>query len=136
MKQWPCITIVTPSFNQGNFIAETIESVMAQNYPNMEHIVMDGGSTDDTLEVLKRYPHLKIVSEQDRGQADAINKGFALATGDIWAFLNSDDTFLPGALQRVAQEIDPTQGRQVVMGRCRFIDEKGQYGGIEHPSYF
>ncbi len=97
---------------------------------------MDGGSTDDTLEILKHYPHLKVVSERDRGQADAINKGFALATGDIWAFLNSDDTFLPGALQCVAQEINPAQGRHVVMGRCRFIDEHGQYGGIEHPSCF
>lgn len=136
MKQWPRITIVTPSYNQGKFIAETIDSVVVQNYPNLEHIVMDGGSTDDTLEILKRYPHLKIVSAPDRGQADAINKGFALATGDIGAFLNSDDTFLPGALQRVAAEIDPAQGRHVVMGRCRFIDVHGRYGGIEHPSYF
>src|SRR5262249_44084609 len=70
------------------------------------------------------------------GQADAINKGFRLATGTIWGFLNSDDTLLPGALNRVAQEIDPAHGRHIVMGRCRFIDGQGRFIGIEHPSYF
>lgn len=136
MERWPRISIVTPSFNQGEYIAETIESVIAQDYPNLEHIVMDGGSTDSTLEVLKRYPHLKVISEPDRGQSDAINKGFRLATGDIWGFLNSDDTLLPGALHRVAQEIDPDRGRHIVMGRCRFIDEHSRFIGLEHPSHF
>jgi glycosyltransferase involved in cell wall biosynthesis len=136
MKRPPRITIVTPSYNQGPFIAETIESIASQGYPDLEHIVMDGGSTDDTLEILKRYPHLVVVSERDRGQADAINKGFARATGDIWGFVNSDDTLLPGALQRVAEEIDPDRGRDVVVGRCLFIDEHGKSLGIEHPCGF
>jgi len=136
MQQWPRVSIVTPSYNQGRYIGETIESVQAQEYPNLEHIVIDGGSTDETLDVLSKYTHLRVVSERDHGQADAINKGFARATGDIWGFLNSDDTFLPGALQRVAREIDPGKGRHVVMGRCRFIDEDSHYRGIEHPSYF
>lgn len=136
MGQLPRITIVTPSYNQGAYIAETIDSVLAQDYPNLEHIVMDGGSTDRTLEILKRYPHLKVVSEPDGGQADAINKGFLMATGEIWGFLNSDDTLVPGALLRVAREIDPARGRQIVMGRCRFIDEHGRFTGIEHPSHF
>jgi glycosyltransferase involved in cell wall biosynthesis len=132
----PRISIVTPSFNQGRFIAETIESVMAQDYPNLEHIVMDGCSADGTLDVLKKYPHLRVISEPDRGQADAINKGFQLATGNIWGFLNSDDTLYPGALNAVAREITPEQGRHIIMGRCRFVDEQGRYLGIEHPSHF
>jgi glycosyltransferase involved in cell wall biosynthesis len=132
----PRISIVTPSFNQARYILETVESVLAQEYPNLEHIVIDGGSTDGTLERLTRYPHLTVVSEPDRGHADAINKGFRLATGDICAFLNSDDTLLSGALSRVAQEMDPGRGRHIVMGRCRFVDEAGRVTGIEHPSHF
>src|SRR5271154_83853 len=98
----PRITIVTPSFNQGGFIRDTIESVLAQEYPNVEHIVVDAMSTDETPQVLQRYPHLKVIREPDRGQADAINKGFSIASGDIYCFLNADDTFVSGALQRVA----------------------------------
>lgn len=136
MDRCPRISIVTPSYNQARFIAETIESVMAQGYPDLEHIVVDGGSTDDTIDVLKRYPHLKWISKKDRGQGDALNKGFRLATGQIWGFLNSDDTLLPGAVRRVAEEIAPERGRHVIMGRCRFVDESGRYAGIEHPSHF
>ena len=136
MTVWPRITIVTPSYNQGRFIAETIESVLRQDYPDVEHIVVDGMSTDETADVLARYPHLRVIREPDRGQADAINKGFAIATGSIYTFLNSDDVLLPGALKRVAAEIRPEEGRHVVMGRCRFIDERGRFTGIEHPSHF
>jgi glycosyltransferase involved in cell wall biosynthesis len=132
----PRISVITSSYNQGRFIGETIESVRAQNYPNLEHIVVDGMSTDETEEVLARYSHLRVVREPDKGQADALNKGFALATGDVLCFLNSDDTLQAGALERVAREIDPTSGRCVVMGRCRFIDEESRYLGIEHPSHF
>ncbi len=132
----PRISVITSSYNQGAFIGETIESVLAQEYPNLEHIVVDGMSTDETPDVLARYGHLKVIREPDKGQADAINKGFRRATGDIWCFLNSDDTFLPGALHRVAREIDPGAGRHVVMGRCRFVDEHGRYTGIEHPCHF
>src|SRR5207302_1409290 len=92
MPTLPRISVVTPSFNQGRFVARTIESVQAQQYPNLEHIVVDGMSTDDTPAILARYPHLRVLREPDCGQADAINKGFGLATGDIYCFLNSDDT--------------------------------------------
>lgn len=136
METLPRISVITSSYNQGAFIAQTIESVLAQRYPNLEHIVVDGMSTDDTPAVLARYPHLRVIREPDTGQANAINKGFRAATGQIFCFLNSDDTFLPGALQRVAQELDPARGRHVVLGRCRFIDEAGSFIGVEHPSAF
>lgn len=130
------ISIVTPSFNQGDFIERTIRSVLDQNYPDVEHIVVDAVSRDGTAEVLDRYPHLVVIREPDRGQADAVNKGFARATGGILAFLNADDTLEPGSLARVAAEIDPSRDRHVVMGRCRFVDEADRFTGIEHPSGF
>jgi glycosyltransferase involved in cell wall biosynthesis len=136
METLPRISVITSSYNQGAFIERTIESVLAQGYPNLEHIVVDGMSSDETPQVLARYPHLRVIREPDKGQADAINKGFRAATGEILCFLNSDDTFLPGALLRVAQEIDPARGRHIVIGRCRFIDEHDTFLGIEHPSAF
>lgn len=132
----PLISLVTPSYNQGGFIREAIESVLAQDYSSVEHIVIDGGSTDATLRILSEYTHLRVISERDRGHADAINKGFRLAKGAILGFLNSDDRLLPGALRRVSTEVDPEHGRHVVMGRCRFVDEQGRFTGIEHPSHF
>lgn len=132
----PLISIVTPSLNQARFIRETIESVLNQDYPEYEHIVMDGGSTDGTIDLLKEYKHLKVVSEKDRGQADAINKGFRLAKGDILAYLNADDTLLPGTLKRVSEKLNPVAGPFIFMGRCRFTDESGRYTGIEHPSEY
>jgi len=135
-RAWPRITIVTPCFNPAKFVAETVQSVLGQNYPNLEYIVMDGGSTDGTLDILRRFTGLKVISEKDEGHSDATNKGFALATGDIFAFVNGDDSLLPGALERVAREIDPAHGRHVVMGRCIFTDENSRPLGIEHPCHF
>ena len=91
--QFPKITIITPSYNQGQFIEETILSVINQGYPNLEYIIMDGGSTDNTVEVIKKYSdHINYwVSEKDKGQSNAINKGLHRATGDIINWLNSDD---------------------------------------------
>ncbi len=98
----PKISIITPSFNQGNYIEQTILSVQAQNYPNYEHIIMDGGSNDETLDILNKYSNLIIYrSEKDRGQVHAINKGLALASGDIIGFINSDDYYLPDAFNKV-----------------------------------
>jgi len=127
---------VTSSYNQAAFIGRTIESVLSQGYPDLEHIVVDGMSTDGTVDVLARYPHLKVIREPDRGQADAINKGFKMATGQILGFLNSDDTLEPDALKTIATAIDPAAGRDVVIGRCRFIDERDRFLGMEHPSGF
>ncbi len=86
-------SIITPSFNQGKFIRDTIESVINQNYWNYEHIVIDGGSTDETIDILTEYKHLKWISEKDKGAADAINKGFNMADGDIVTWINSDDYY-------------------------------------------
>jgi glycosyltransferase involved in cell wall biosynthesis len=99
------ISLVTPSFNQGQFLEETLHSVLDQRYPNLEYVIIDGGSTDESIEIIKRYEkHLTYwVSEPDRGQVDAINKGLAKATGDIVAYLNSDDLYLPGAFQAVVK---------------------------------
>ena len=97
---FPRISVVTSSYNQGRFIGRTIDSVLAQAYPNLEHLVIDGMSSDETPAVLARYPHLRVLREPDHGQADAVNKGFRLASGDILCFLNSDDVFLPGAAPR------------------------------------
>ncbi|MBI2059621.1 MAG: glycosyltransferase [Nitrospirae bacterium] len=103
--RWPRITVVTPSLNQGRFIEATIRSVLLQRYPNTEYFIMDGGSTDATVEIIRKYePFLSgWVSETDQGQADAINKGLRRSTGDIEGYQNSDDGYLPGAFRRVAE---------------------------------
>lgn len=113
---WPRITVVTPSFNQGRFIEETIRSVLLQGYPNLEYIVVDGGSADTTLDILKKYePCLAFwVSEKDRGQSHAINKGFARATGDIFSWLCSDDVLAPGALRKVADAVSDRKLTMVI----------------------
>ena len=101
---WPRISIVTPSYNQGHYLEETIRSVLLQGYPNLEYIVIDGGSQDNSLEIIQKYqPWIAYWhSQPDRGQADALNQGFARATGEICAYLNSDDLFLPNTLFSVA----------------------------------
>jgi len=93
MNKLPKISILTPSYNQGKYIEENILSVLNQNYDNFEHIIIDGGSTDNTIEVLKKYPHLKWVSEPDEGQSDALNKGLKIASGEIIGWMNSDDFY-------------------------------------------
>ena len=124
METLPSISIITPSFNQASFIERTIRSVLDQNYPGLEYIVVDGGSQDGTIDVLKRYEHcLKWVSEKDNGQADAINKGIGMSTGDIIAYLNSDDVYEPGALRRVGEYFAAHPEAMWLTGKCRIIDE-------------
>ncbi len=125
---WPKISIVTPSFNQGNFIEETILSVLNQNYPNLEYIIIDGGSTDQTVDIIKKYED-KIaywVSEPDRGQSHAINKGFEKCTGEIFNWLNSDDFLEPLALYNIALNFMQSDV-DVLLGRERRIDVEGNF---------
>lgn len=124
MPEKPLISIVTPSFRQGATIEATIRSVLEQEYPRFEHLVMDGGSTDQTVEILRRYEHLQWVSEPDRGQTHAINKGLERSRGEIWAYLNSDDVYRPGCFEFVAEAFrDPAC--QVLVGDCDRIDATG-----------
>lgn len=116
---YPRITVVTPSFNQAPFLEETILSVVGQQYPNLEYIVMDGGSTDESVAIIKKYErHLTHwESGSDAGQGAAINKGFARATGEIMTWLNSDDLYLPGALHFVGAQLDTSQP-ELLFGNC------------------
>jgi glycosyltransferase involved in cell wall biosynthesis len=120
----PKITIVTPSYNQGIFIDQTIRSVLSQGYENLEYIVIDGGSTDDSLSIINSYSSKisRIISEPDKGQSDAINKGFQLATGEILGWLNSDDILLPGSLNKVAGYFSQNPGCKWVAGNCIFTN--------------
>ena len=128
------VTVVTPSFNQGRFIRDTIESVLSQDYPNLEYLVIDGGSTDETQEVLKAYgSRLCWVAEKDEGQADAVNKGFRRAKGDILGWLNSDDTYCPGAIRKVVEFFKANPDISMVYGEGHKVDAKGNI--IErHPT--
>lgn len=121
------ISIITPSYNQAQFIERTIQGVLSQNYTDLEYIVMDGGSTDGAVEILKKYSD-KITwkSEKDGGQSDAINKGLRMATGEIVAYLNSDDTYEPGALKKMADYFQKNPDKKWVFGKCRIINENDQ----------
>ena len=127
----PVVSIVTPSFNQGAFIRQTIDSVLAQDYPHVDYRVVDGGSTDDTVSVLKSYGNrLQWVSEKDRGQTHAINKGMAQAQGEIRSYLNSDDLLHPGAVSRVVKHFREHPVCDLVYGRDALIDAEGRYLGM------
>lgn len=122
----PKISVITPSYNQACFIEETIQSVLDQGYPNLEYLVFDGGSTDNTVEILKKYErYLRWVSRKDRGQSDAINQGFRLASGEILSYLNSDDLYEPGALRTVAGFMSAHPDVHWITGKCRIIDDHG-----------
>lgn len=121
----PKITIITPSYNQGQFIEEAIQSVLSQKYANFEHIIIDACSIDETIDVLKKYPHLNWISEPDEGQSDALNKGFKKATGDIIGWLNADDMYLPDVFKTVARNLN---GNDVdaVYADFKFINADGE----------
>ncbi|HEX3716447.1 MAG TPA: glycosyltransferase family 2 protein [Verrucomicrobiae bacterium] len=122
----PKITIVTPSYNQGEFIEETIRSVLLQGYPNLEYIIMDGGSKDNTVEIIKKYSdHIDFwLSEKDRGQSHAINKGIARCTGEIFNWINSDDLLMPGALRAVAKAWQQNPDT-IISGSTEIFDHSG-----------
>jgi glycosyltransferase involved in cell wall biosynthesis len=123
----PRLSVVMPSYNHARYLRAAIESVLSQNYEALELIVIDGGSRDETVDILRSYgPRLQYVSERDRGQADAINRGFARATGDILCWLNSDDMFMPGVVPRVVRAFEEHPEADFVYGRGWDIDEAGR----------
>lgn len=123
----PRVSVVMPSYNHAKYLRSAIDSVLAQDYGALELLVVDGGSRDGTVEILKSYgDRLQFVSERDRGQADAINRGFARVTGDILCWLNSDDMFMPGAIPRVVRAFDESPQAEFVYGRGWDVDESGR----------
>jgi len=131
MLETPMVSIITPSFNQARYLEATIESVLGQTYPHLEYIVIDGGSTDGTQQVLERHAaHLaRWVSEPDAGQTDAINKGFSMARGEILAWLNSDDRLLPHAVAEAVEFLQTHAEVGMVYGDTDYIDGEGRFVG-------
>lgn len=137
-SEYPKVTIVTPSFNQGMFLERTILSVINQDYPNLEYIIVDGGSTDNSLEIIKKYEDriTKWISEPDAGQSDAINKGFRKATGHIFNWLNSDDVLCPHAIKIVVDYYQRLPAIQVFYGDRIIIDQNDRINKtVEGPSF-
>lgn len=135
----PLVSIIVPSFNQGRFIAETIDSILSQDYRPIEVLVMDGASTDDTLEVLESYrgvPELKFLSEPDKGVCDAVNKGLVRASGKIIGIQSSDDLYLPGAISSAVDFMSKRADVALVYGDVELIDERSQAIGKDCPTPF
>jgi len=131
MTEYPLVTIVTPSYNQAAYLEATIQSVLAQDYPNLEYIIIDGGSTDGSAEIIKKYASKLTywVSEPDKGQTEAINKGFARANGEILAWLNSDDTYEPHAVSQAVEILNEHPEVGLVYGNANYIDAQGRVIG-------
>ena len=132
--QLPSLSVITPSRNSAQFLEDALLSVARQSGPRVEHIVMDCASTDNTLEILNRFPQVQWISEPDQGQSDAINKGFLRATGDLMGWLNADDYYLPGGLQAIAAAAEMHPEADVIYGDCIFVDSAGKIvrSKVEH----
>lgn len=127
MAALPRISIITPSYNQAQFLEKTILSIINQNYPHLEFIIMDGGSTDGSVDIIKKYEqHISYwVSEKDNGQSDAINRGIARSTGEIVNWINSDDRLLPGALNSLVKAVQENPDMSAWVGACNLVDAEG-----------
>jgi len=129
------ISVLTPSFNSGKYIERAIESVLLQNYDDFEHIITDGGSTDDTISIVEKYPHIKFVSEADKGQSDAMNKAFKMSSGEIIVYLNADDEFLPGVFNTVNGEFSSNGSADMVVGNLLFKTDEETLTRIPSNKY-
>ncbi|NIM93312.1 MAG: glycosyltransferase [Anaerolineales bacterium] len=136
VEDFPLVSIITPSFNQGQFLGATIRSVLDQDYPRIEYIVVDGGSTDGSVDILKGYSDdlSKWISEPDAGQTDAINKGFSIATGRIFAWINSDDLYKPGAVADAVAYLQAHPEVGMVYGDADFVNDDGDWIGRFHSA--
>ncbi len=133
---FPLVSIVTPSFNDARFIERTIQSVAQQEYPFLEHIVIDGGSTDGTIEILQRYLKVQWVSEKDNGQSDALNKGFKAAQGEVVGWINSDDTYNPGAVRAAVCYLLSHPSTDMVYSNCNIIGADDKIVRMQHAPVF
>ena len=122
----PLVSIVTPTFNSAHYLRETLDSVAGQSYRPIEHIVVDGVSSDDTLRIVQEYPHVRWISEPDKGMYDAVNKGLRMASGSILAYLNGDDLYFPDTVERAVAQFAEYPEAGLVFGYCRYIDPDGQ----------
>lgn len=127
------ISIVTPTYNSANYIRQTMDSIHDQSYKNIEHIVMDGLSKDNTVEIVRQYSDAIVISAKDEGQSDALNKGFALVTGDILAWQNADDLYCPEAFHKVVEFFEANPAVDVVYGDYQLIDQEGKWICDVHP---
>jgi glycosyltransferase involved in cell wall biosynthesis len=137
-SDYPLVSIITPSFNQADYLEETIQSVLSQDYPHIEYVIVDGGSTDGSLAIIKKYANQLAwwVSEPDEGQADAINKGLLRVSGDLVAWLNSDDLYLPGTIRMVVDAMRADPGVGLVYGDLQSIDADGKvFNTITYQQY-
>jgi glycosyltransferase involved in cell wall biosynthesis len=126
VAELPSITVVTPCLNAAATIEDTLASVHSQGYPLLEHVVVDGGSTDGTLEILERTEGIRWISEPDDGMADALNKGVRMATGEVVGEMNADDVYEPGALLAVGEAMAENPDAEWLTGLCRIVDEQGR----------
>ena len=127
---WPSLSVITPSYNQAEFLERTIASVLSQDYPALEYLVMDGGSTDGSVAILERHAaagKLRFVSQRDAGQSDAVNQGFRRTSGDIIGWVNSDDLYAPGALRAVGEYFAAHPEVEWLFGRCPIVDRELAY---------
>lgn len=138
MSALPRITIITPSFNQAQYLEQTIRSVLEQNYPNLEYMVVDGGSTDGSKEIIEKYADQLHwwCSQKDNGQSHALNKGLDKATGDVIAYINSDDWYLPGVLHKVGEYFRDKPKTDFLYGRCQFYNELGEHFNTHQGNIF
>ena len=132
---FPLISIITPSYNSAKYIEDCVQSVLNQNYPNFEHIIIDGGSTDGTIDILKKYPHLKWISEPDTGQSDALNKAVGMIKGEILGWQNSDDYYLPNTFSKIIG-ITNEYNKDIIFADCMFIDKQNYFLRLKREPKF